>query len=98
MSGLYQVFRAGDIFLEIISTAIFVYCILSWFRPNFRAFYWLRGFILPFISPFQKLSMRLMRYFNAPIDFSFLLALIGFRILRRLWWALYMMISRGIYR
>ena len=96
MRGLYEVFYAGDIFIEVITTAMFIYCVLSWFRPNFQAFYWLQRFVAPFVAPFRRLSMRLMRYFNAPIDFSFLLALIGFRIIRRLWWALYTLLARGM--
>ena len=96
MLGLFEVFRAGDIFIEVVSTAVLIYCVLSWFRPNFQAFYWLRRFIMPFISPFQRLSLRVMRYFNAPIDFSCLFALIGFRIIRRLWWMLYGLIARGM--
>lgn len=98
MLGLYEVFYAGDVFIEVVSMAVFIYCVLSWFRPNFRAFYWLRSFVMPFVSPFQKLSLRVMRYFNAPIDFSFLFALIGFRIIRRLWWMLYALIARGMMR
>ncbi len=98
MRGLYEVFYAGDLFIQLISTAILIYCILSWFRPNFQAFYWLRRFIQPFVSPFQKLSLAVMRYFNAPIDFTCWFALIGFRILRRLWWVLYSLIARGLYR
>ena len=98
MHGLYEVFYAGDLFIQLISMAIFIYCILSWFRPRFQAYEWLRRFVQPFISPFQGLSLRIMRYFNAPIDFSCWFALIGFRILRRVWWYVYMLIARGVYR
>ena len=94
MLGLYEVFYAGYIFLRLITTAIVIYCVLSWFRPTFRAFYMLRSFIQPFLSPFQKLSLKLMRYFRAPIDFSFLLAMIGYQIVERLWWRLYMLLAR----
>jgi uncharacterized protein YggT (Ycf19 family) len=95
MLGLYTVFKAGSIFLQIIETAILVYCVLSWFQPRFRAFYMLRQFIMPFVSPFQKLSMKVMRYFNAPIDFTCFFAIIGFQIIERLWWRLYMVIAYG---
>ena len=43
--GLYEVFYAGYIFLRLITVAILVYCVLSWFRPTFRAFDILGNFI-----------------------------------------------------
>ena len=96
MLSLYTVFRAGSMFLSIIEWAIVIYCVLSWFQPRFKAFYMLRQFIMPFVSPFQKLSMRVMRYFNAPIDFTCLFAIIAFQIIQRLWWRLYMLIAYGL--
>ena len=89
MRGLYEVFYAGYIFLRLISLAIVVYCVLSWFRPAFRAFDWLRNFIRPFVSPFQKLSLWVMSRFSAPVDLTCFFALIGYQILERLWWRLY---------
>ena len=94
MLGLYEVFYAGYLFLRLITTAILVYCVLSWFRPTFRAFEWLRRFIAPFVSPFQKLSMKAMRYFHAPVDFTCLFAIIGYQIVERLWWRLYLLLAR----
>ncbi|MBR1822006.1 MAG: YggT family protein [Clostridia bacterium] len=94
MLGLYEVFYAVYIFLRLITAAIVVYCVLSWFRPNFRAFYMLRGFIQPFVSPFQKLALKVARYFNAPVDFTCLFALIGYQILERLLWRLYYLLAR----
>ena len=96
MLGLYEVFYAGYLFLRLISAAIVIYCVLSWFRPNFRAFFMLGRFIQPFLSPFRKLSMKLMRYFRAPVDFSCLLAVIGYQILQRLWWQLYYLLARAL--
>lgn len=94
MLGLYEVFYAGYLFLRLITAAIVIYCILSWFRPNFRAFAVLGRFVQPFISPFQRLSLKLMRYFRAPVDFSCLFAVIGYQILERLWWRLYFLLAR----
>ena len=93
MLGLYTVFKAGSIFLRIIDTAILVYCVLSWFQPRFKLFFMLRQFIQPFISPFQTLSLKLMRYFRAPIDFTLLFAMIGISIIERLWWRLYFILA-----
>ena len=64
MLGLYEVFYAGYIFLRLITMAILIYCVLSWFRPRFRAFDMLGAFIRPFVAPFQGLSMKLRQYFH----------------------------------
>ena len=96
MLGLYSVFRAVSIFFSIIEWAIVIYCVLSWFRPNFRLFFLLRQFIQPFVSPFQKLSMKLMRHFRAPVDFTCLFAIIGFQILDRAWWWLFRLLAMRV--
>ena len=96
MRGLYEVFYAVSLFLRLITAAIFAYCVLSWFRPTFRAFDLLRRFIQPFVAPFQKLSLRLMRRFNAPVDFSCLFALLGYQIVQRLLWRLYFLLARRL--
>ena len=96
MLGLYEVFYAGALFLKLITAAILVYCVLSWFRPTFRAFDWLRAFIQPFVAPFQKLSMKLSGMLNAPVDFSCLFAVIAYQVLERLWWRLYALLARGL--
>ena len=96
MLGLYEVFYAVYIFLRLISTAILIYCVLSWFQPRFRAFYMLRNFIQPFVSPFQKLSMMVMRRFNAPVDLTCLFAVLGYQILGRLLWRLYFILARAL--
>ena len=96
MRGLYEVFYALSLFLRLITAAIFAYCVLSWFRPTFRAFDLLRRFIQPFVAPFQKLSLRLMRRFNAPVDFSCLFALLGYQIVQRLLWRLYFLLARRL--
>ena len=97
MLGLYNVFRGVDIFLQIIEWAIIIYCVLSWFRPRFKAFFMLRQFIMPFVSPFQKLSMKVSRYFNAPVDFTCLFAILGFQIIQRLWWTLYRFLAMRMF-
>ena len=93
MISLYTVFRGVDLFLQIIEWAIVIYCVLSWFQPRFRAFFMLREFIQPFIAPFQKLSMKVTRYFNAPVDFTCLFAIIGIQILERLLWVVYRLVA-----
>ena len=94
MLGLYEVFYAGYLFLRLVTAAMLIYCVLSWFRPNFRAYDLLGRFVEPFVRPFRRLSMKLMRYFRALVDFSFLLAILGYQIVERLWWRLYMLLAR----
>lgn len=94
MGLLYQVFYAGYIFLRLVSMAILVYCILSWFQPRFRAFDTLGAFIAPFLAPFRTLSMKVRRYFRAPVDFTCLFAILGYQILERVWWMLYGLLAR----
>ena len=96
MRGLYEVFYAGYIFLRLITLAILVYCVLSWFRPRFRAFDMLGAFIRPFVAPFQGLSMKVRQYFQAPVDFTFLFAIIFYQVLGRVWWWLYALLARRL--
>lgn len=92
MITLYQVYRAGSIFLRVLDGAIFVYVILSWFRPSFRAYYWLTRFIEPFVSPFRKLSVKIMTRTKVPLDFSCWFAMIAIAILERLWARLFLLL------
>ena len=96
MRGLYEVFYAGYIFLRLITLAILVYCVLSWFRPRFRAFDMLGAFIRPFVAPFQGLSMKVRQYFQAPVDFTFLFAIIFYQVVERVWWWLYALLARRL--
>lgn len=96
MPILYEVFYAASIFLRLIVAAIVIYCVLSWFRPNFQAFYVLRRFIQPFLAPFQKLSLKVMRRFNAPLDLTCLFAVLGYQLLQRLLWRLYFLLVRTL--
>ena len=89
-------FYAGYIFLRLITLAILLYCVLSWFRPRFRAFDMLGAFIRPFVAPFQGLSMKVRQYFQAPVDFTFLFAIIFYQVLERVWWWLYALLARRL--
>lgn len=93
MLTLRDVFSAVSIFLYVVRTAILIYAILSWLRPDFRLFYMLESFVKPFIVPFRRLSVWLMSKFRRPIDFSCWFALIGISIVDRLMWRLYYLLS-----
>ena len=90
---LYAIFKAATLFLRVIELAILAYCVLSWFRPNFAFFYWLQGFIRPFLAPFRRLSVWLMSRTRMPLDFSCWFAIIGISIVERLWWRLYVLLA-----
>ena len=94
MLSLRDVFNAASIFLYVVRTAILIYAILSWVRPNFRLFYMLESFVKPFLIPFRRLSIWLMSKCRRPIDFSCWFALIGISILDSLLWRLYYLLSR----
>ena len=94
MIGLYEVFRAGSLFLKLINAAILVYCILSWIMPRTQVFEFLARFIQPFVAPFRRLSFRLMARFNIPLDLSCWFAMIGYGLLDRLWWRLFYLLLR----
>ena len=86
---LFQVFRAGSIFLGIVRIAILVYVLLSWLRPRWQAFYLLERFVTPFVMPFRRLSLWITAKLRVPLDFSCWFALIGISIVNELWWWLY---------
>ena len=94
---LYTIFRSLSIFLSIIEWAIVIYCVLSWFQPRFRAFYLLAQFIQPFLAPFRTLSMKVSRYFNVPIDFTCLFAILGLQIAQRLLGTLFRLLAFRVF-
>ncbi len=57
----------------------------------------LRQFIQPFISPFQRLSLWVMRHFRAPLDFTCFFALIGISLIERIWWRIYVIVAGLMY-
>ena len=86
---LYQVFRAGSVFLVIVRYAILAYVVLSWVQLRGNAYLWLESFVRPFVAPFRRLSVWLMSRTRMPLDFSCWFALIGLTLLERVWWWLY---------
>ncbi len=91
---LYTVFTAVGYFLYAIRTAILVYCIMSWFRPRNRFFYFLARFVEPFIAPFRRISMWVMTRTRLPIDFTCWFAIIGISLINRLMWWIYTLLIR----
>ncbi len=92
--ALYTVFRAFSYFLYAVRVAIFLYCILSWIRPNNRFFYALEKFVMPFVMPFRRLSVWLTAKLNVPLDFSCWFSIIALTVVERLMWQLYGLLIR----
>lgn len=97
VSILYIIFRTGGEVLRILEYALLIYCVLSWFQPRQMWFYKFREFLQPFVAPFQRLSMKLMSYMSAPLDLTFLFAIIGYQLIERLWWTLYRLLAAGMF-
>ena len=94
---LTSIYRVGNLFLQLLNLAMIVYCVMSWFQPRFQAFYTLRQLLEPFVAPFRTLAMKAARYFNAPIDFTFLFAIIGYQVIARLWRLLFRLLTFRIF-
>ncbi len=90
---LYNIFHAASLLLDLLSSAIFIYCILTWIAPRSPARYWLERFISPVCAPFRSLSRMLMVRWGAPFDFTCWFAIIGIRIAESLLWRIFYMIA-----
>ena len=95
-SSLYLVFRAVSIFFYVIRSGILAFTIMSWFRPRNNFYMILGRFVAPFIMPFRRLSMFIMRKTRIPVDFSCWFALIGLSVIDGLWWRLYYLLRSTI--
>ena len=83
---LYNVFVAASWFLRILSDAMFVYCLLTWFAPRSAVCDWLRRFTDPFVAPFRSLSYKLMMRWGSRLDLSYWFAMIVIRIFSLVLW------------
>ena len=81
---LYNLFNAVSTLLNLLSTAIFAYCILTWIAPRSPLCYWLERFISPICAPFRSLARMMIVRWGAPFDFTCWFAIIGLRIIRSL--------------
>lgn len=85
---MYAVISALRLFLRILSAAIFVYWILTLLRFNNRFVEILARFIYPFVRPFRRPAMWVMRRTGLPLDFTLWFAIIGINIVSELLWSL----------
>ena len=95
---LYNVFVAASWFLRILSDAMFVYCLLTWFAPRSAVCDWLRRFTDPFVAPFRSLSYKLMMRWGSRLDLSYWFAMIAIRIFSQVLWSVYGLLVRLLIR
>ena len=88
----YRIYQVGWAFLTILRAAIVIHWLLTLFNMRSAVTDWIGGFIAPFVTPFRRLSVWLMRRTNVPLDFTYVFALIGLSIVARLWYMLYVLI------
>ena len=90
---MYSVIHALQVFLRILSLAMFVYWILTFLRFNNRLVEILAKFIYPFVRPFRRPAMWVMRRTGLPFDFTLWFAMIGINIvgelLNMLYWRVF---------
>ena len=86
---MYSVIDAVRVFLRLLSLAMFVYWILTLLRFNHRLVELLAKFIYPFVRPFRRPAMWVMRRTGWPIDFTLWFAMIGVNIVSELLLVLY---------
>ena len=86
---LYNIFHAASLLLDLLSSAIFIYCILTWVAPRSPLRYWLERFNSPVCAPFRSLARMLMVRWGAPLDFTCWFAIIGINLIRQLLWRIF---------
>lgn len=86
---MYHVVQAIQIFLRLLSAAMFVYWLLTLLRFNNRLVEILAKLIYPFVKPFRRPAMWVMRRTGLPIDFTLWFAMIGLNLVSELVYWLY---------
>jgi hypothetical protein len=86
---MYAVFRTVDIFLWVVRTAILAYWLMTFLRFNNRFLQLLAKFVYPFVLPFRRPAMWVMRRTGLPIDFTIWFSVIGISIANQLLWYVY---------
>lgn len=87
--SMRDIINALQVFLRFLSFAMLVYWILTLLRFNNRLVELLAKFIYPFVRPFRRPAMWVMRRTGWPIDFTLWFAMIGVNIVSELLLVLY---------
>lgn len=78
----FQIVMAISLFLRILSIALWVYVIMSWFvRPYNRVYIFVRNLVAPLLAPFRPVARKLMEA-GVMVDLSVVMAWIVLRILQ----------------
>lgn len=87
--SMRDIINALQVFLRFLSFAMLVYWILTLLRFNNRLVELLAKFIYPFVRPFRRPAMWVMRRTGLPFDFTLWFAMIGINIISELLWLVY---------
>lgn len=91
----YILINALGQLLHLISLAILARVIMSWVYPRGQVFFWLVRLTEPILSPFRRLSRKIMELTSLPLDFTPWLAMVALSLVTRVLWSLYALIFRG---
>ena len=80
----YVFVQALMMIFNVLETAIFILCILSWIAPHSRLYGVMDYFIEPFVKPFRPLGYWIREKTGVPLDFSLLFLIIAMRIAQTL--------------
>ena len=81
---IYRIQMGVNIFLNIVSALLGIYCLMTWFvRPGSSMYAFMQKMVGPIVAPFRPLALRLMEH-GLMLDISVLLAIFGVRIVSRL--------------
>lgn len=79
---VYSIVLGINYFLNVVSWALLVYCIMSWIvRPTNQFYILLSRFVAPLLAPFRPIARKLIER-GFMIDISVLLAFVAIRLLR----------------
>ena len=87
--SMRDIINALQVFLRFLSFAMLVYWLLTLLRFNNRLVELLAKFIYPFVRPFRRPAMWVMRRTGLPFDFTLWFAMIGINIISELLWLVY---------
>lgn len=79
---IYQVYKGVVYFLNILSTLLIIYCVMTWVvRPETTIYRVFSRFFEPMLRPFRKVARKLINK-GLMVDVSILLALIAIEALK----------------
>lgn len=70
--------------LRIIEVAALVAVFMSWIMPQAEVRMKLEWLLSPFLAPFRWINMKIAARTRMPLDFSYMLLLIGIEVVRAL--------------